>query len=457
MQNDNTFLGTERIGKLLFRLALPAVTAQLVNMLYNLVDRIYIGHIPETGSLALTGVGVCMPLIMLISAFAALVSMGAAPRASICMGEGNYADAERILGNSFTLLLAVAIVLTPIFTFFRDDLLLAFGATENTIQYASEYMGVYVLGTIFVQLALGLNAFITAQGYAKISMFTVLIGAVCNIVLDPLFIFAFNMGVRGAALATILSQAISAAWVLSFLLGKRTTLRLKTANMRLHAKLILPCIALGLSPFIMQATESVLNICFNTSLRTYGGDLAVGAMTILSSVMQFAMLPLQGLTQGAQPIVSYNFGARNSARVKEGFFLLLKCCVAYSSLLWLAVMLFPQLFAGMFTPDPVLIEYTVWALRIYMAVSLIFGVQIACQQTFVAIGNAKTSLFLACLRKLILLIPLIYILPVIFADQAMAVYLAEPVADFIAVSVTALLFAQQFKQALNRLETQAQH
>ena len=457
MQNDNTFLGTERIGKLLFRLALPAVTAQLVNMLYNLVDRIYIGHIPETGSLALTGVGVCMPLIMLISAFAALVSMGAAPRASICMGEGNYADAERILGNSFTLLLAVAIVLTPIFTFFRDDLLLAFGATENTIQYASEYMGVYVLGTIFVQLALGLNAFITAQGYAKISMFTVLIGAVCNIVLDPLFIFAFNMGVAGAALATILSQAISAAWVLSFLFGKHTTLRLKAENMRLHAKLILPCIALGLSPFIMQATESVLNICFNTSLRTYGGDLAVGAMTILSSVMQFAMLPLQGLTQGAQPIVSYNFGARTSARVKEGFFLLLKCCVAYSSLLWLAVMLFPQLFAGMFTPDPVLIEYTVWALRIYMAVSLIFGVQIACQQTFVAIGNAKTSLFLACLRKLILLIPLIYILPEIFADQAMAVYLAEPVADFIAVSVTALLFAKQFKQALNRLETQAQH
>lgn len=457
MQNDNTFLGTERIGKLLFRLALPAVTAQLVNMLYNLVDRIYIGHIPETGSLALTGVGVCMPLIMLISAFAALVSMGAAPRASICMGEGNYADAERILGNSFTLLLAVAIVLTPIFTFFRNDLLLAFGATENTIQYASEYMGVYALGTIFVQLALGLNAFITAQGYAKISMFTVLIGAVCNIVLDPLFIFAFNMGVRGAALATILSQAISAAWVLSFLLGKRTTLRLKTVNMRLHAKLILPCIALGLSPFIMQATESVLNICFNTSLRTYGGDLAVGAMTILSSVMQFAMLPLQGLTQGAQPIVSYSFGARNSARVKEGFFLLLKCCVAYSSLLWLAVMLFPQLFAGMFTPDPVLIEYTVWALRIYMAVSLIFGVQIACQQTFVAIGNAKTSLVLACLRKLILLIPLIYILPEIFADQAMAVYLAEPVADFIAVSVTALLFAKQFKQALNRLERQAQH
>ena len=452
MQNDNTFLGTERIGKLLFRLALPAVTAQLVNMLYNLVDRIYIGHIPETGSLALTGMGVCMPLIMLISAFAALVSMGAAPRASIRMGEGDYASAERILGNSFTLLLLVAAVLTPVFTIWRDELLLAFGATGNTIQFASEYMGIYALGTVFVQLALGLNAFITAQGYAKISMFTVLIGAACNIVLDPVFIFGFNMGVRGAALATILSQAVSAAWVLAFLFGKRTTLRIKAQNMRLHAKLILPCVALGLAPFIMQSTESVLNICFNTSLRNYGGDLAVGAMTILSSVMQFAMLPLHGLTQGAQPIISYNFGARNRSRVKQGFLLLLKCCVTYSFTLWLAVMLVPQAFAGMFTPDPALIAYSVWAMRIYMAVTLIFGVQIACQQTFIAIGNAKTSLFLACLRKLILLIPLIYILPQFFRDQAMAVYLAEPVADLIAVSVTAILFAKQFQRALAKLE-----
>lgn len=273
MQNENTFLGTEKISKLLFRLAIPAVTAQLVNMLYNLVDRIYIGHIPETGTLALTGMGVCMPVIMLIAAFAALVSMGAAPRASIRMGEGDYASAERILGNSFTLLLLVSAVLTPVFTIWREPLLLAFGAEENTIQYASEYMGIYALGTVFVQLSLGLNAFITAQGYAKISMFTVLIGAVSNIVLDPIFIFAFNMGVRGAALATILSQAISAVWVLVFLLGRHTTLRIKLKNMRLEAKLILPCIALGLAPFIMQATESVLNICFNTSLRDYGGYL----------------------------------------------------------------------------------------------------------------------------------------------------------------------------------------
>ena len=452
MQNDNAFLGTEKIGKLLFRLALPAVTAQLVNMLYNLVDRIYIGHIPGAGTLALTGVGVCMPLIMLISAFAALVSMGAAPRASICMGEGDYSSAGRILGNSFTLLLIVAAVLTPVFTVWRDELLLAFGATENTLPFASDYMGIYALGTVFVQLALGLNAFITAQGYAKISMFTVLIGAACNIALDPVFIFGFNMGVRGAALATILSQAISAAWVVVFLLGKRTTLRIKTENMRLVPKLILPCVALGLAPFIMQSTESVLNICFNTSLRNYGGDLAVGAMTILLSVMQLAMLPLQGLTQGAQPIISFNFGARNRARVKEGVTLLLKCCMTYSTVLWLAVMIVPEVFAGMFTPDPALIEYSAWAARIYMAVSLIFGIQIACQQTFIAIGNAKASLFLACLRKLILLIPLIYILPQIFADKVMAVYLAEPVADIIAVSITALLFAKQFKKALAEME-----
>ena len=452
MQNDNTFLGTERIGKLLFRLALPAVTAQLVNMLYNLVDRIYIGHIPETGSLALTGMGVCMPLIMLISAFAALVSMGAAPRASIRMGEGDYASAERILGNSFTLLLLVAAVLTPVFTIWRDELLLAFGATENTIQFASEYMGIYALGTVFVQLALGLNAFITAQGYAKISMFTVLIGAACNIVLDPVFIFGFNMGVRGAALATILSQAVSAAWVLAFLFGKRTTLRIKAQNMRLHAKLILPCVALGLAPFIMQSTESVLNICFNTSLRNYGGDLAVGAMTILSSVMQFAMLPLQGLAQGAQPILSYNYGAKSAGRVRKAFQLLL-----ISSLVWGAIQLFPGVFASIFTPNEELIVFAAKALRIYCGVLVLFGIQIACQMTFVSLGNAPCSIIVAVVRKFVLLIPLIYIMPQLVSDQAMGVYMAEPVADVIAVTFTAILFSRQFRKSMTALELEAKN
>ena len=307
------------------------------------------------------------------------------------------------------------------------------------------------MGTVFVQLTMGLNAFITAQGFATTGMFTILIGAVLNIVLDPVFIFIFNMGIRGAALATIISQGVSAVWIISFLRGNKTVLKLKKENFRLSHKIILPCIALGLSPFIMQSTESIISISFNSSLLKYGGDIAVGSMTILASVMQFSMLPLQGFTQGAQPIASYNFGARNKKRVRETFFLLLKVCLIYSMSLWLLVMIFPQLFASMFTSKPELIDYTCRSLRIYMAVSGIFGIQIACQQTFIAIGNAKTSLFLAVLRKIILLLPLIFILPLLFEDKAMAVFLSEPVADIIAVSITASMFAVQFKKSLKNL------
>lgn len=449
--NDNKFLGTEKIGKLLFNLTLPAVTAQLVNMLYNIVDRIYIGHISGVGDLALTGMGVCLPLIMIISAFAALVSMGSAPKASIYMGSGDNKTAEKVMGNSFTLLVFISIILTAFFLIFNKKFLLMFGASENTIEYAYKYMQIYTIGTVFVQLAMGLNAFITAQGFAKTGMFTILIGAVLNIVLDPVFIFIFNMGIRGAALATIISQGVSAVWVISFLRGNKTVLQLKRENFNLSPKIILPCIALGLSPFIMQSTESIISISFNSSLLKYGGDIAVGSMTILASVMQFSMLPLQGFTQGAQPIASYNFGARNKKRVRETFFLLLKVCLIYSMSLWLLVMIFPQLFASMFTSKPELIDYTCRSLRIYMAVSGIFGIQIACQQTFIAIGNAKTSLFLAVLRKIILLLPLIFILPLFFEDKAMAVFLAEPVADIIAVSITASMFAVQFKKALKNL------
>lgn len=451
MKRDNEFLARAPLGKLLFQLALPAVTAQLVNMLYNMVDRVYIGHIPEVGALALTGLGVCMPILQLVSAFAALVSMGAAPRASIRMGEGDYDGAERILGNSFALLLSLAAIITPILLIFGDSMLLAFGATENTIPYASAYLGIYAIGTISVQVTLGMNAFITAQGFAKISMFTVLIGAVANILLDPLFIFVFDMGVQGAALATILSQTLSAIWVVRFLTGRKAILRIKAKNLRLDAKLILPCIALGLSPFVMQSTESVLSVAFNTSLRSYGGDVAVGAMTILHTVSQLSLLPLQGLAQGAQPIASFNYGAKNRERVQSTFKLLLRASLIYSLTLWLCAMLFPRTLAGIFTADAALIDFTAWAMRIFMAASGIFGIQIACQQTFIAIGNAKTSLFLAALRKLILLIPFIYILPCFFADKVMAVYLAEPVADFIAVSVTSLLFAVQFKKAMAAL------
>lgn len=448
MKTDNSFLGTEKISKLLFQLSVPAITAQLVNMLYNLVDRIFIGHIPVEGTLALTGIGVCMPIILLISAFAALVSMGSAPRASIYMGKGDNDTAEKILGNSFVMLLGVGAILSIVIYIWRENLLMLFGASENTIGYSMSYLSIYVLGTIFVQLAMGLNAFITAQGFAKIGMYSVLVGAVCNILLDPILIFVFHMGVAGAALATIISQAVSAAWVIRFLCSKQTVLKLKRNNFRLERKVVLPCIALGLAPFIMQATESLISICFNASLLKYGGDIAVGGMTILTSVMQFSLLPLVGLTQGAQPIISYNFGAKNIQRVKEAFFILLKCCFAFSTVMWLLVMLIPQIFAGIFTTDTELIAFTANAMRIYFAVSLLFGIQLACQQTFIAIGNAKTSLFLAVLRKIILLIPLIYILPLIIKNKITAVYMAEPVADLIAVCVTGTVFIIQFRKIL---------
>lgn len=414
MDNNKDFLGTQPIGRLLLKLALPTVAAQLINMLYNIVDRMYIGHIKDVGALALTGVGVCMPLIMIISAFAALVGNGGAPRASIYMGKKDTDTAQKILGNCFSLQIILSIILTIILLIGNKTFLLAFGASENTISYAVNYMNIYAIGTIFVQLTLGMNAFITAQGFAKTGMLSVLIGAVANIVLDPVFIFGMNMGVRGAALATIISQTLSCIWVLSFLFGKKTFLKIKPENLRLHAKIILPCVALGSSLFIMQASESIISVCFNSSLLKYGGDIAVGAMTILTSVMQFAMLPLQGLGQGAQPIMSYNYGAKNNDRVRKTFRLLLKVSFGYSIVLWAIVMLLPQMFAMMFTSDNALLSFTSQALRIYMASMFMFGIQIACQMAFNALGKAKDSIIVAVMRKFILLIPLIYIMPAIF-------------------------------------------
>ena len=449
MNEDKDFLGKEPVGKLLLKLALPTVTAQIINMLYNIVDRIYIGHIPEIGEAALTGVGVCMPLIMIVTAFSAFAAYGGAPRASIYMGQGNHDSAEKTLGNCFAVQFIISVLLTAALLLWNRDFLMAFGASDKTIGYGVEYMNIYSIGTIFVQMTLGMNAFITAQGFARTGMFSVLIGAVANIVLDPIFIFGFNMGVAGAAWATIISQAMSCAWVLLFLCGKKTHLRLRVKYMRLSRKIVLPSLALGLSSFIMQASESVISICFNSSLQSYGGDIAVGAMTILTSVMQFAMLPLQGLGQGAQPIISYNYGARNPERVKAAFKLLLKSSLVYSTLLWALVMLFPQAFAAMFTSSETLMTFTQKALRIYMACLLLFGIQIACQMTFTSLGNAKASILVAVMRKFILLIPLIYIMPLLFsADKTTAVYMAEPVADFIAVTFTAIFFTFQFKKAL---------
>ena len=452
MEQNNDFLGTEPIGKLLWKLALPAIVAQVINLLYNLVDRIYIGHMPGDGTLALTGVGVCMPVIMIVSAFAALVSNGSAPRASMAMGKGDNAAAEEILGNSFVVQVIISAILTAVLLIFNREFLMMFGASENTIEYATAYMNIYALGTIFVQLTLGMNAFITAQGFARTGMLSVLIGAVSNIILDPIFIYGFGMGVRGAALATILSQAVSTAWVLAFLNGKRTILRIRRRYMKLKKDVVLPGLALGLSPFIMQSSESVIMVCFNASLLKYGGDIAVGAMTILSSAMQFSMLPMQGLGQGAQPISSYNFGAKNGERVKKTFFLLLKTSLAYSFLLWGIVMLFPQGFARIFSSDMELVAYAAWAIRIYMAAMCIFGIQMACQMTFISIGNAKASILVAVMRKFILLLPLIFIMPHVVSDPVTGVYLAEPVADFLAVTFTACLFRFQLSKALAGLE-----
>ena len=451
MENKE-FLGTEKVSKLFVKLAVPTIVAQLVNLLYNMVDRIYIGHMKNIGSLALTGVGVCMPVIMIISAFACLIGMGGAPQVSISLGKGEHERAERIMNCCFMFLILVSVILTVFLRIFGDRLLLLFGASENTIPYASAYMNIYVLGTLFVQLSLGMNMFITCQGFTKISMLSVIIGAVMNIILDPIFIFGLDMGVRGAALATIVSQAVSAVWIIRFLFGKKTGIKLQKRFFKFDFKLILPCMALGVSPFIMQSTESILNICFNSSLLKYGGDIAVGAMTILSTLMQFSLLPLQGMSQGAQPITSYNLGAGKPERVKQSVMLLLKVCFAYSMLFWVTLMLFPTFYVKLFNSNTELVTYTQWAMRIYFAVLGIFGVQIACQQSFIALGNAKSSVFLALLRKVILLIPLIYILPHFLENKAFAVYLAEPVADIIAVSTKSVMFYKYFKKVLNNMQ-----
>lgn len=448
-QSSTNKLGTEKISKLLFELALPSITAQVINMLYNIVDRIYIGHIENIGSLALTGVGLCFPILILISAFSALIGMGGSPQASIRLGAKDHEGAEKILGNCFSVLLIMSVILTGVFLVSSESLLMMFGASADTLPYAMEYLNIYVIGTIFVMISLGLNSFISAQGFAKISMMTVLIGAIVNIVLDPIFIFGLNMGVKGAALATIISQCVSALWVLTFLFGKKTTLRIHHKHMKPSMKVLGPVLALGLAPFIMQSTEGLLNICFNSSLQKYGGDIAVGSMTILASCMQVLMLPLSGLSQGAQPIISYNFGAGNKDRVKNAFRLLFICCVVYAGAFWLLNIITPSLFVGLFASDAALKETASWALRIYMATGFMMGIQIACQQTFVAIGQAKISLFLALLRKIILLIPLIYILPNFFGDKVFAVFLAEPVSDLLAAFTTFILFKWQFDKVLN--------
>ena len=443
-------MATGSIPKLFAGLAIPAVVAQIINLLYNIVDRIYIGHIPEVGASALTGVGLFVPILMLINAFAMLAGSGGAPLAAIAMGQKDINKAEKIMANCFSLLLIFAIALTLIFYITAPTLLQFFGASEITLPYAVSYARIYILGSVFVLIVMGMNPFITTQGFAKISMLTTIIGAVINIILDPIFIFVFGMGVRGAALATVLSQAVSAFWILRFLTGKQTILHLKRENMKPDPQIFKPCLGLGISTFVMLSTESLLSISFTSSLARYGGDLAVGAMTIINSVCQLATMPLQGFCQGGQPIISFNYGAGNTIRVKKAFSMVFGICLAYATLFWAISMSFPGVFAGIFTTDTTLVEYASWALRIYMAGIFAFGCQISCQQSFMALGQAKISLFLACLRKIILLIPLIFLLPNFFENKVFAVFLAEPVSDILAAAVTGITFFTQFNKILKK-------
>lgn len=433
-------LETKPVGKLLLSLAIPTVLAQLVNLLYNIVDRIYIGHIGEGSENALAGLGVTFPILLLISAFASLVGMGGAPRSAIMMGKKDKTTAEKILGNSFTMLVLISIVLTLVFFPTMEWILLRFGADSNSLPYAIDYLSIYLIGTIFVQMAIGLNPFITSQGYAKIGMATVCIGAVLNIVLDPIFIFVFDMGVKGAALATIISQAVSAIWVVAFLCGKKSELKIKKKHLRLSKNIILPVLALGLSPFIMQATECLVQLVFNKGMLKYGTTVNVAAMSVLFSIMQLVWLPMQGIAQGAQPIISYNYGAGNMKRVKDTFRLLFIAALTYSVLLILTIQLFPQMFIRMFTPNEELIAIGTHGLRIFMFGMAIMGAQSACQQTFLALGQAKVSMFLALLRKIILLIPLALILPTIGNLGLDGLYLAESIADIIAAVTTTAIF-----------------
>lgn len=451
-QND---LGNDPIGSLLIRLAIPAITAQLVNALYNIVDRMYIGHIEGTGDLALTGLGVAFPVIMFISALSALAGMGGGSKAAIRMGAGDQEGANAILGGCTALLVVISLVVTVLFQVFKDPMLLLFGASENTLGYASDYLGIYLWGTIAVQFSLGLNNFITTQGFSTVSMLTVIIGAVCNIVLDPVLIFGFDMGVQGAALATILSQAVSALWVLRFLTGKRSRLTIQARHLRLDPKVLLPVMAIGVSPFIMQSTESLVNIALNSSLKLYGGDTYVGAMTIASSIMQVLVMPLQGLTQGAQPILGFNFGAGKTDRVRRTFKLLFLSCIALSTVFFLSVQLFPRVFIAIFNDKEELVRAAEWALHVYFGGMFMLGMQFSCQQTFVALGQAKVSLFLALLRKIVLLIPLIYILPHFLSNQVFAVYLGEPVADVCAATCTGLVFLWKFPRILRERDASA--
>ena len=448
-QTSDKRLGTEPLLKLILSLALPSIIAQLINVLYNIVDRIYIGHIPETGEIALTGLGIVFPITTLISAFSAFAGMGGAPIAAIRLGEGNYDEAEKILGNSTALILILSILLTAVFTIFAEPLLFMFGASDASIIYALPYCNIYVLGTIFVQITLGLNTYIVCQGRSKTAMTSVIIGALTNIILDPIFIFVFNMGVSGAALATIISQCFSAIWILKFLTSDKSVIKIKLKNIRIKWDITKKIAALGISPFVMQSTESLVSITLNSGLQKYGGDIYVGAMTILTSVMQFIMVPMSGFNQGVQPIISYNYGANNKQRVKDCFKYMLKISLAMSVSFTILCCVFSKQVASMFSSSQQLIDLAAKMMPIFLGGVWFFGAQSACQTSFVGLGQAKMSLFMALLRKIILLIPLAIILPMIFGTPE-SIFFAEPISDLLAAITTLTLFTLNINKILDR-------
>lgn len=448
-ENKEIRLGTEKLGKLIFSMGMPVLLAQIINLLYNIVDRSYIGHIPEIGAIALTGVGLTVPILIIIGALAALACGGGAPLASIALGKGDREKAEKILGNAVALLVLFAISIMVLFYVIEEPFLYFFGASDATIGYATEYLNVYLLGTFFVQVTVGLNSFITAQGRSGIAMVSVLIGAFLNIVLDPIFIFAFDMGVKGAAVATVISQGISAVWVLSFLMGKKASLRLRLSKMKLEGSIVKHMMALGISPFIMQSTEAMISLVMNSGLQTFGGDLYVGSLTILQSVMQMITLPASGFAQGVMPVISYNYGAGNKERVKETFRKLLTVMLTMSALISLAAIFLPRMFGNMFTNDAEMLSLVEKVLPIFVFGMIFFGLQMTCQNMFIALGQAKISLFIACLRKIILLIPLALILPRV-TGTVMGIYFAEPIADLISVTSCTVLFAINFKKILEK-------
>lgn len=441
-------MGTEKISGLMISMAIPSVIAQIINILYSIVDRIYIGHIPGVGAAALTGVGLTFPIITLISAFSAFVGMGGAPLAAIWLGKGDKEHAERILGSGTCLLFLFSAVLMLLFYAFQRPFLYMFGASDATIGYAVDYLSIYLAGTLFVELALGLNPFIISQGRSRVAMMSIVIGAAINITLDPLFIFVFGWGVRGAAVATVISQAVSAAWNTGFLMGKRSSLRLLPSRIRPDIRIMGQICSLGISPFIMRSTESLISIVLNRGLQMYGGDLYVGSLTIMQSVLQLFSAPLSGFTQGIQPIISYNYGAGNFDRVRKLYrsMILISFLISFSANL--TAMFFPGAYASLFTNDAELIGLVSQVMPVFLFGMLFFGLQNGIQPTFLALGQAKISLFIAMLRKVILLVPLALILPHFFG--VMGIYYAEPVSDIISAATATVLFSLNINRILSR-------